>query len=676
MRRHDDSDVDDVQGHPSFDPTDWSNANVVEQAMQPRGMPVADSAELARILALPRRPPVEKGTATAEALIEIAQRKYALAPRVDARGNPTCECRKIDKDRQCITRLLWLQAWVLHEISVAGGLIASLPVGSGKGLCNLLAPLALRDCRLALLLLPSTLLDQIITEYKMVSQHYRTPNFVVHLGGSKTWRSEARIAPNGAPEPTLHALAYSRLSSIKSSDWIERLRPDAIIADETDALKSLSSSRCMRILRAFELNESMRFCGWTGSMTSSSVTEFAHLSALALRYRSPMPVLKQDIDEWAQALDAVPNPAPVGALVRLLDARDAESSANPYAEDITRKVRRAFRRRLAETPGFVLVGGRQVIVTSEGVEVQVEVRERPAPPIPPRIDKALELARDNMRPDSLAGNADDWPMFEKLEQATCVRQIASGLFYRWVFPPINGVPQRNETIAEWYAARREYNSELRKKVMRGEPFLDSPKLCEYAARRAWGDLPKHSELPEWKCESWPAWRDIMDKVVPQPEAVRLDSFLVDDAVKWAVENQGIIWYTMVEFAEWARERARELYGVDLPLYGAGSGGSILKEDGSRSCLASIPSHGRGRDRLQYRYSKQLFAQFPSSARLVQQACGRLHRRGQQVDTVETWLYLHTKELEDTFEQTQRCVEFVEDVTDETQKLSEGLKGWK
>jgi hypothetical protein len=467
----------------------------------------------------------------------------------------------------------------------------------------------------------------------------------------------------------LHVLPYSQLSSKDNSDWLERTQPDVIIADECDALKDMTSSRTMRVMRYFEEHQTTRFCGWTGSLTDNSIKEFAHLSALALRYGSPLPIKRKVIDEWSACLDAVPNPCPPGALIRLLEPGQPASD-----------LRKALHRRLAETPGFVMIEGRQQIISASGKEVSISVTERPAPPIPPQVAEALAKVRDWQRPDSMAPkvHADDEPedeiLIDPLEQVTCARQIATGMFYRWIFPR----REPKQLIKQWYAARKAWNKELRAKKLRGEVNLDSDGLCIDAARRYWGDIPNEPDaegrlLPVWKSDAWPAWRDIMDEVEPQTQAVRLDSFLVDDALHWAMQSPGIIWYQMVEFAEWVRERARELYGVDMPLYGEGTGKLIGNEIGNRSILASIESHGRGRDRLQYAFNRQLIANVPASARRWQQLLGRLHRRNQVHDAVSCEVYLHTDEVMDSFEQALRRGEFVEDVTHEEQKL---LIGWE
>jgi hypothetical protein len=626
----------------------------------PRGLPVGTSPDLARVLALPRRPPVRAGTATAEALVEIGMRRYGLGPRA-------CACRDIDPERAraadlegrspCVSRLLWLQAWMLHEITLANGLIANAAVGGGKGLVNILAPLALRlpgDHPLCLLLVPPSLLDQITTEYQLYAEHFRVPGLVVHLPGKQTWQRAPRDG-----EPMLHVVGYSKVSGIDNSDLIERLRPDAIIADECDSLGNLDSARCLRFGRFMMENEHVLFCGWTGSLTDRKLLEFAHLSAFALGDNSPLPLDREVTEEWGRCIDDSPTPCPPGALARMLEPGEHPS-----------QIRTAFRRRLAETPGFILVEGKQTISNSAG-EVELVVREKDPPEIPQLVLDALDKVRDFVRPDTLGGSDQDEILVDPLEQARCAREVATGVFYRWIFPR----GEKREVIQEWYEARKAWNSELRRKMLRGEVHLDSPKLCENAARRAWGDAPKDPNLPEWKAENWPRWRDVEPLVEPKTQAVRLHPFLAEDAARWGMENtgqgqSGIIWYTMVELAQWIAE----LSGYTLPVHGGGPGAgkAIAREDGSRSIIASIKSHGRGRDRLQYSFARQLMVNMPSSDRVITQLLGRLHRRGQPNAVVDTEAYLHTDELRAALRQALRRGRYVQEITGEERKL---LSAW-
>lgn len=625
-----DGDNGDGKG-PSFDAAEWRAVSLVEKAMAPRGIPVSDSSELQRIINLPRRPPVTKDSPTAAALVELMQRKYSRGIAAGA-----CGCARIDKqiaagNRTCITCLKWEQAWMLYEIELVGGLLANAAVGIGKTLLNILAPLALRDhvrrvsggqqdLRHALLLVPPSLLGQIKTDYQLLAEHFRVPGVMIHFGkGKRPYQRDPDISPDGTPEPWLRIYSYNGLSGTENSDLLERVAPDAVIADECDALKDVTSSRVLRLLRYYENHEATtRFCGWTGSLTDSSVREFAHLSCLALRLGSPLPVKKRIIEEWSACLDAVPNPTPPGALIRLLEPGEG-----------IHELRRALRRRMSWTPGFVMIEGRQVITTESGERVELDVRERQAPPVPERIQEALNQVKNFVRPDKMVGGEDDEIIEDQLERARTAREVASGMMYRWIFP-------RGEPAAlkqQWFAARKAWHAELREKVLKGAPQLDSKKLCENAAMRAWGFAPRSIELPDWHAKTFVDWYRIKDQVKPKPKAERLDSYIVDDAARWAYEHAigqcehcaqykrrgGIIWYGMREFAHWLAQRARELYGLILPIYGEGSGEKIIEdEDGSRSVIASLKSHGRGRNGLQFMFSHQLIAQSPANARMWQQ----------------------------------------------------------
>ena len=113
-----------------------------------RGDPVGESADLERILALPRRPQLDLTSDTAEAMVELEMQKFA---RTDNIGQ--CRCKEIDPRKNCITRLLPAQAWILREISMNQGLLAHASVGLGKTLLNILAPLALPNVKSELLLI-------------------------------------------------------------------------------------------------------------------------------------------------------------------------------------------------------------------------------------------------------------------------------------------------------------------------------------------------------------------------------------------------------------------------------------------------------------------------------------------------------------------------------------------
>lgn len=618
----------------------------------PRGIPVSRSADLIRIAALPRRKPLDLNSVEAEAMVEYEMSKYAI-------DNPNCECAKYDPqiklgNRSCIKRFLPIQAWALYEMAVTGGLVGSIPVGAGKTLLNIMGALALGEKK-TLLLVPPGLVEQLIIDWFLIREHFKVPSIIVSSKGKGDWR---RITPG---TPVLHVLPYSLMQGKNNSNWIESNSPGAIIADEVDALKDLGSARTKRLLRYFQGTDNMtpaqraersrtKFACWTGSITDQSILEYAHLSAFALKDKSPVPLDPETAQEWARCLDAVPNPSPPGALITL---------CNPGEN-----VRSAYRRRLSETAGFIITGTSNVKITGGETFVRNNITERNINVIPDIVEEALECVRNFERPDMLAGSKYNEELVEAMEQARYAQQIATGMFYRWIFP--RGEPDALKD--RWFAARKAYRKEQRYKLFENTEQLDSPGLLEDAARRYYGEIPLEDGKPTWRSEAWPAWRDVKDLVQPKTQAVRLHDFLVRDAAEWASKNLGIVWYNMVEFAQWLGE----LTGLPVHEGGPNAAKALRSEAGNRTIIASIKSHGRGRNGLQYLFNKQLVAQTPASARIYEQLLGRLHRQGQKEAVVETFLYLHTEEVRKSFENALRRAEYVKETMGQDQKV---LGGW-
>lgn len=645
----------DAVADPMVRPLDWQTQ--APEDLFRRGDPVGNSDDLERILALKRREPLDLTSTTAEAMVELEMQKYA-------RENAACDCKKLDPQLPaCIKRLLPMQAWMLREIYLNQGLIAHAATGGGKTLVNILAPLALTDVKQVLLLIPASLVDQIQHDYLLISQHFKVPGFYMHIGQQKPKFPPVRIEGR----PTLHVLPYSRLSLPEESDFMIRLQPDAIICDEVDSVRSMTSSRGIRLAKWFAGGQTpeekarrwaTKFLGWTGSLTDHSLTEFNYLSLFALRDKSPLPLDPMVVEEWARCLDATTNPSPPGELLRLCEP----------GED----VRSAFRRRLAETPGFVIANSGGVEVTGGEGMVELDIRAKEAPELPPVIETALAMVRQGVRPDTLippeqAGFVVEFD--EELEDALAIaraaQEVSVGVLYFWRFP--NGEPK--PLIKDWMTARRNYNREVREKTMEGETYLDSAMLCEHAAMRFWGDAEKREDRPEWRCESWPRWRDIRDKVKPEAASCVLHDFVCEDAVAWAQERPGIIWYTMRALAT----RMQQLSGLPVHDGGPKGGERLRRERGDRSIICSIRSNGRGRNGLQYVFNRQLIVNPPASATGFEQLLARAHRRGQQSDVVTAEIYMHTPELKKAVDQAIRRSEYVRDILGAQQKL---LDGWK
>lgn len=616
--------------------------------------PVQESADLERVVALDRRDKPPPHSDHAEALVELITARYSVD-----RG--ACACAAMG--RTCITRLRLAQAWALYELGMTGGLLGPIGVGHGKTVLDIMAPLAVPDCKLAVLLVPPNLVEQLTREYELIAQHFRVPGMITHHG--------KRYESAGEPGVWLHVLPYSRLSRHEFSAFLEELGPDTIIADEVHKLRHADTATTARVLRYFTDHPATRFCGWSGSLTDSSIKDYAHLSYLALRGRSPLPLDSMAVDDWARALDPSDNPAPAGALFELCAPGE--------------HVQEGFHRRLTETLG--------VISTDEpAIDAAIDILEHPVSSVPQAVAGALADLRNTWtRPDGEE-------LVDAFAVARCARELACGFYYRWVFPR----KERVTLILEWLEARKEWNREVRDVLKQRLEHLDSPLLAARAAQRAWGDWRRKSfeeicaevaeerdddggpayenveiearrrleyegDLPSWKAGTWPRWRDARNTVFYQTEPVRLDSFLAENAAAWARDNRGIVWYGSSAFGAWVGEVS------GLPVHGGGpkAGEIIAAERGDRSIIASMKSHGTGRDGLQRLFSRCLMAQPPSSATEWEQVLGRLHRVGQESDIVRAWYYAHTIEVRDAMDSARERAAYVERTIGAVQKLRIG-----
>lgn len=580
--------------------------------------PVEHSADLDRIAALPRRAPTELNSTRAAALVELMQTRLAKQPR-----------REHICDRNCIKTLKPIQALALFEARLAGGVLGLIGVGSGKTLLNLLVAMVFDDVRTVALLVPPGLVAQLFRDYNNAREHFKCPSLVMG-------NDPRGVIVVGAP--IVHIVPYSRLSRHNFTAQLEALAPDLIIADEGHNLRHKDTAKTSRVLRYLGDHKTTRFCVWSGTLGGKSLKDFAHLAAHALGDGSPLPLHYNALEEWALAIDPSDWPAPRGALA--VFCNDGEN------------VQRAFHRRLIDTRG--------VVATKAGaIDASLYIAERVPPPMPDKLRGMLDDLRASWtRPDGEE-------LIDILSAARSARELAMGFYYRWIFP--HGEPA--DLIDRWFEVRKAWHKELREKLKRRREHLDSPLLLANAAQRALDGYA--GDLPVWHSEHYAAWKAIRDKVQHETQAVWVDDYLARDAASWATQNKGVVWYAHKAFGE----RVAEIAG--LPLHGGGIGAEarILAERGNRSIIASIQSHGTGRDGLQKLFNQQLIANPPSSADAFEQLLGRLHRIGQASDDVTSFVYRHTDELADAIDSALKQARFVEDAMGNLQKLLAASFDW-
>jgi hypothetical protein len=180
--------------------------------------------------------------------------------------------------------------------------------------------------------------------------------------------------------------------------------------------------------------------------------------------------------------------------------------------------------------------------------------------------------------------------------------------------------------------------------------MDSPALIELAVLEG-----------RWHMDSYKPWVDVRATAKPDTEAVWIDRFLADDAVKWGKEAPGIIWYEHSALGvEIAKRGGFEFFGA-----GSASSSGILTADGSRTIVASIKAHGTGKN-LQA-FSRNLATTTPPNGTAWEQLLGRTHRPGQTQD-VEFYVYRHADVLKTCFLSALADADFQTEVTGLEQKL--------
>jgi hypothetical protein len=576
---------------------------------------VGNSDDLKRIVQIPRRTPVdlEKGP-TKDALVQLMTERLSRGPRA------SCACQTIAPGRPCITELLPVQAWALYEAPIVGGLLAPIGTGGGKTGLGILMAMVMNVKR-AVLLIPPGLREQLARDYLLWREHFHVPSIVFERGQGHTIQGR----------PILHVIPYSRFSRHESTELLEQLKPDLIIADEAHRLKDKKTTTTGRVLRYLGANEATRLTCWSGTFTSKSIKDYAHLSAFALRENSPLPLLPAVVEEWSTALDPSDFPAPSGALSVLIGPGE-----NLYS---------GFQRRLKQTRG--------VVATDEGAcKSSLYLHKRNTPKIPDKIiDLMKNLRKTWVRPDGEE-------LITSLDVAACAKQLALGFFYRWKFPRGESVEQ----IERWFAARKAWNKEVRELLKTPSPHLDSPMLAENAAKRAADGYT--GPLPVWHSESYAEWIAVKNTVYHEQDTVWVDDYMARDAAEFGKKHRGVIWYEYGAFGH----KVAELSG--FPRYGGGdvAAKSILEERGKTSIIASIKAHGTGRDGLQFYFDTQLITSLPSSGLTNEQLLARLHRPGQTEDEVHTYLYLHTDEMEEALESARRDAAYIEGTLGTKQKL--------
>lgn len=494
------------------------------------------------------------------------------------------------------------QAWALTEACEQHGLVFIAPVGEGKTLVSFLLG-AVWEVPWVLVIMPANAIEE--TKKKKIPEARKHWDF-----------------------PEIEIISYETLAQSGRVNYLDELRPPAIICDEVHKLRRKNTAR-KRIVR-YLVEHDIPFAGLTGTLTENSIKDYSHTMAWALGDGSPVP-RTSDVEEWADLLD---------------DGIPPESRPDRGAfEDFCRageQPRQAYRRLLMETPGVVMVTN----PTSIGSSLVIQEN---SPTVPKKVVRAIEKMRRRWMTPS------DDVIMTGIEFAAHAKELALGFYYRWKWP--DGKPD-----FDWLEARSEWRSYVRHVIRyhnRGEYVYDTEKQVRLGVEQ--GRLFPNQD-------QYNKWFSIADRwdVEALKETVWISDFAVKHGLRWleqadkrmdspagkaARTKAGILWV-----GHKAMLKAFEEQGV--PVYGGGNSGIL---DEKRSCVASLQAHSEAKN-LQYNFSQNYYMAIPANGYAWTQSLGRTHRTGQNADEVVAEVALQSIELWESFQTARRRTGYQKETT--------------
>ena len=569
---------------------------------------VPKTAELERILALPRRP--EGG---GEELIEGVTRWLT---RVHDCGPDCCVVQRFRRPDGTEAKTQFLrpnadQALCVVELGDSPrGMFVQFPVGRGKTWVTAVAG-TVKGSKKPVLFVPGALRGKTLREFRVLAEHWRVKHPIVK--------------------------SYTELSMAAMSDFLERYQPDLVMGDEGHNWKDRRGPRAKRMwrfIKEWASAHQVAVVDLTGTGMKRSILDAAHRLRWCLGDDgSPLPVHESELLMWAAAVDekvSDRNRLGAGALRALCTEEEVK--------DGIAGLRRAVGRRIFETPGCVR--SREAGVDASLV---VELVDQPLSQVE---DEAFRWLREEwMTPD-------EHDVADRVALWRHARELALGFFYRW-----DPRPPR-----EWVEARRAWCKAVRGFTSANRHGVDT-ELQVVEEVRAHLERGKRHPLAKLYQE----WLAVKDTFEPNTVPVWTGDTAVDRAVEWLRDKKagaGIVWAEHVAFGR----RVAEVAGV--PYFGAGGLDARrrpIESCPAEPCVASIASCGTGRN-LQAWHRSWVPSVMPTGT-VVEQLLGRTHRTGQDADVVEYSFAISCREQLEGFEQAERDAAFHRDLLDAPARLT-------
>lgn len=676
---------------------------------------VQDSADIRRVYALPRRDwriGIDEIARRCTDLLRTdkpcaccgGQRAHVRVPphlgekhaTIGPDGLVACRLRRVP------LALYPHQAAVLIEAVYCQGALVPVGVGRGKTLIGFLLVTVLESTR-PMLVLQAGLIEKAKRNLAELSQYWKIPNWIKIISyqvlGRVSGKEELiKYNPDLLVFDEVHGLKSRKAAVTKRSERfvmhhhthrlpdVPALAPhhgnplptprDVQVAahDGQDGATNRQCDLCKALIKPKGFGRfGLRVVGMSGTITTQSPKDFTHIAHMCLPGgAAPVPSTYAELERWHFALAVLMNPLSRyegGALFVFCDSRD-------NALDPERAVRVGYSRRLLETPGVVGT-------TDDAVKASLQI-DQWIPPTSPAIDDAFAMLRGdharcqlNWDTESLARGEPaytgdpryrGWRLpngFELVDGVEVYRhalELALGFYYVPDPPP----PEH------WLEARRYWKKFARSIVKLGK--LDSELEVANAAHsikctidemRASDGLIPHEDPRVGNAHPYDHWVIIRDHYERCKRAIWICDSVLKDCAHWLHNNpRGILWTRHVAFGEALSALSGRPYFAEKGRDARG----VLIDDAEGSVIASIDANKTGRD-LQFKWDANRFTCALSDGAESQQVLARTHRDGTDADVVKNELIMGCVEHAAAFEHAQERARYIEDMTQERQRLN-------
>jgi len=500
-----------------------------------------------------------------------------------------------------------IQNEMLWQASKARGLLGLVGVGEGKTLASFLMPRALKASR-PLLLLPASMRSQAQADWVDYGKHFHLP-------------------------PHMEMRSYEEIST--QPGLLRQLQPDLIIADEVHKLKNSKSTRTRRLKNYFAWcvrnSKTMpMFVGLSGSITSTTIKDFWHLSLWALKDNMPLPTKWTYVDSWGSVLDKG----------KKAGNKDMSTIAPLMVKFKTVDPREAFKMNLLTTQGVV-------------------ISHKAPPPCHLKIfNYKTPVAKEVQTKIETLNETWQTPQGEELSSALELvrlrRQMICGFYYYWDWP---STPDE-----EWLQARSDWAKACRTFCSRAPEGIDTPALLEHAVIRF---LRKELDikLPRSLVLAYIEWSKVKDRPLPPVGVQWFSQYFLAAIINWAKvqKEPPLIWYEHTALA-YALAQV-----TGWPVYGTGkdADAALTQVKEPHVALISIRSHSQGKN-LQA-WGNHFIAHPLSDGARWEQLLGRSHRHGQKRSEV-TVTVPNYAEFSVALTSARESARYIEDSTGLKQRL--------